>query len=178
MKWTIFICLLVSVQIFGQKIIWKEDQKLTWDDFKSPVSRKSNKDVVAYTHCGWEYSVVTSSNPASPVKIEVLTIFNKDKSWKDVKRINDYVLLHEQKHFDIAELYARKLRKEVMENIKTAGDYQKKFKAIYDRVLHEYRDFQIAYDKETQNGMNKEKQAEYNTSITEQLDQLNSYKKS
>lgn len=177
MRWSIF-CILISIQLFSQKIIWKEDQKLTWNDFKSPINRKGNKDVVAYTHCGWEYSVVTSSNPASPIKIEIETIFNKDKSWKDVKRINDYVLLHEQKHFDIAEIYARMLRKEVQENIKTSGDYNKSFKAIYNRISNEYRDFQIAYDRDTQNGMDKEKQAQYNTSITEMLATLNSYKKS
>ncbi|MBT2619785.1 MULTISPECIES: DUF922 domain-containing protein [Chryseobacterium] len=177
MRWSV-ICLLVSIQLFSQKIIWKEDQKLTWNDFKSSVNRKNNKDVVAYTHCGWEYSVITSSNPSSPVKIEILTIFNKDKSWKDVKRISDYVLLHEQKHFDIAEIYARKLRKEVLENIKTSSDFDKKFKAIYSRILNEYRDFQMAYDRDTQNGMDKEKQAQYNTIISEALENLNSYKKS
>lgn len=173
----VLICLFFSVQLWSQKIIWKEDQKLTWNDFKSSVNRKGNKDVVAYTHCGWEYSVVTSSNPTAPVKIEIETIFNKDKSWKDARRINDYVLLHEQKHFDIAEIFARKLRKEVVENIKTSADYYKNFKTIYSRISNEYRDFQIAYDRDTQNGMDKEKQAQYNTSISEALENLNSYKK-
>lgn len=162
--------------VFGQKIVWKEDQKLIWDQFRSPVNRKNNPDVVAYTHCGWEYSVIKSTNPKSPVTIEITTIFNEDKSWKDVNRINDYVLVHEQKHFDIAEIFARKLRKEVADRIKNSGEYDKSFKAIYNAVSTDYRNFQISYDKDTQHGINKEKQAEYNARISEELDNLKSYK--
>lgn len=178
MKLILLFCLLTVHAIFGQKIIWQEDRKLAWDDFKSPVSRKSNPDVVAYTHCGWEYSVIKSSNPKSPVKIEITTIFNEDRSWKDTKRINDYILLHEQKHFDIAELFARKLRKEVVEKIKTSGDYDKNFKAVYSKITTDYKNFQISYDKITEHGMNKEKQAEYNALIAEEIDHLKSYKAS
>ena len=178
MKWIFLVFLIAANTVFGQKINWKEDQKLGWDNFKSSVNRKSNPDVVAYTHCGWEYSVVKSTNPKSPVTIEISTIFNEDRSWKDVKRINDYVLLHEQKHFDIAEIFARKLRKEVSEKIKTSGDYDKVFKTIYNTISTDYRNYQISYDKDTQHGMNKEKQAEYNAAISEQLDNLKSYKAS
>lgn len=178
MKWIFLVCLLAVQTAFGQKIIWKEDQKLIWNQFKSPVNRKNNPDVVAYTHCGWEYTVVKSPNPKSPVTIKITTIFNEDKSWKDVKRINDYVLLHEQKHFDIAEIFARKLRKEVAEKIRTSGDYDKAFRTIYNTVSTDYRNFQISYDKDTKHGMNKEKQAEYNTLISEELENLKSYKAS
>ncbi|MBK1896323.1 DUF922 domain-containing protein [Chryseobacterium paridis] len=177
MKWSI-VCLLISAQLWSQKIIWDDQRKLEWSNFQSKVNAMKNPDVVAYTHCGWEYSTVVSSDPSVPVKIMINTIFREDKSWKDVKRINDYALLHEQKHFDIAEIFARKLRKEVSENIKTSSDYQKKFKDIYSKISNEYKAFQTAYDKDTQNGMNKEKQAQYNTIIAEALENLNSYKKS
>jgi hypothetical protein len=33
----------------------------------------------------------------------------------------------------------------------------------------------MAYDRETRHGINKEKQAEYNNTISEQLDNLKSY---
>jgi len=178
MKWILLGLFLFTNALFGQKIIWKEDRKLVWDNFKSAVSRKNNSDVIAYTHCGWEYSVVKSTNPKSPVKIEITAIFNEDRSWKDVKRINDYVLLHEQKHFDIAELFVRKFRKEIAEKIKTSGDYNKNFSAVYSKISNDYKNFQMSYDKITEHGMNKEKQAEYNALIAEELDNLKSYKAS
>ncbi|MCT2560328.1 DUF922 domain-containing protein [Chryseobacterium herbae] len=176
MKLISLFCLLALNTLFGQKIIWNEDRKLVWEDFKSPVNRKNNPDVAAYTHCGWEYSVVKSTNPKSSVKIEITAIFNVDRSWKDTKRMNDYILLHEQKHFDIAELFARRLRKEVEEKIKTSGDYDKNFKTLYQKISNDYKNFQISYDKITEHGINKEKQAEYNALIAEEIDHLKSYK--
>ncbi|WP_241286312.1 DUF922 domain-containing protein [Chryseobacterium arthrosphaerae] len=171
-----FIFCLFSVQMaFSQKIMWQEEQKLVWDNFKSPVNRKNNPDVAAYTNCGWEFSVVKSSNPKSPVTIKIQAIFNEDKSWKDVKKINDYILLHEQKHFDIAELFVRKFRKAVAEKISTSGDYNKYFKTIYNAISIDYKNFQISYDRDTRHGMDKEKQAEYNAAISQELDNLKSY---
>ncbi len=49
---------------------------------------------------------------------------------------------HEQGHFDIAEIYARKLRKEFLENVKTEKDYQLKFKLIYQVMYGEFLDYQ------------------------------------
>jgi len=178
MKWISLCFFLFANALFGQKIIWQEDRKLVWDNFKSPVNRKNRPDVAAYTHCGWEYSVVKSTNPKSPVKIEIAAIFNEDRSWKDVKKINDYILLHEQKHFDIAEMFVRKFRKEIQEKIKTSGDYNKNFKAVYSKISNDYKNFQMSYDRITEHGMNKEKQAEYNAIIAEELDNLKSYKAS
>lgn len=175
MKWSVF-SLLISAQLLSQKILWDEYRRLTWNDFKSPVSRKYNKNVIAYTHCGWEYSFVKSSDPKAAIHIEVKTFFDEDKSWKDARRINEDVLLHEQKHFDIAEMYARQLRREIAEKIKTSKDYDQYFKSIYQRISSEYRAFQMEYDRNTEHGMNREKQSQYNIVITEDLDRLKSYK--
>lgn len=178
LKFIAVLCSLFSIQALSQKISWSENTKLKWENFQSPVNRKSNPDVVAYTHCGWEYSVVKSSNPKASIEFNVETIFNEDKSWKDAKRTNDYVLLHEQKHFDIAEIFARKLRKEVQEKIKTSSDFDKYFKGIYAAISNDYKNFQITYDKETEHGINKEKQTEYNTFISSELENLKNFKTS
>lgn len=177
MKFFLIVCLLVFSTLSAQKINWSENEKLVWDNFQSKRNNLGGSTVVAYTHCGWEFSAITSSDPKVPVKIDIQTIFNEDKSWKDVKRINDYVLVHEQKHFDIAEIHARKLRKEVSEKIKTSADYHKFFKTIYAKISSEYKSFQATYDRITEHGMNKEKQAEYNALISEELEKLKNYKK-
>lgn len=177
MKFFSIVFLLIFNGLSAQKIFWSETHKLVWDNFKSKRNNLGGSNVVAYTHCGWEYSVITSSDPKVPVKMEIQTVFNEDKSWKDDKRINDYVLLHEQKHFDIAEIHARKLRKEVSEKIKTTSDYNKFFKLIYAKISSEYKNFQATYDRFTEHGMNKEKQAEYNILISEELEKLKNYQK-
>lgn len=178
MKLIFLVCFLIANTLWGQKIIWEEDRKLNWGNFKSKINNQRGTNVVAYTNCGWVYSVVKSSDPKAPVKIEIETVFNEDKSWKDEKRINDYVLGHEQKHFDIAEVFARKLRKEVTEKIKTSGDFNKYFQGIYNRILKDYRNFQASYDRDTKHGMDEVQQAEYNRIIAEELENLKSYKAS
>jgi len=177
MKFFSIVFLLIYSGLSAQKIYWSEDRKLVWDNFKSKRNNLGGSTVVAYTHCGWEYSAITSSDPKVPVKMTIETVFNEEKSWKDDKRINDYVLLHEQKHFDIAEIHARKLRKEVSEKIKTTADYNKLFKGIYAKISSEYKNFQAVYDRITEHGMNKEKQAEYNALISEELEKLKNYQK-
>ncbi|MFY1046154.1 DUF922 domain-containing protein [Chryseobacterium sp. GP-SGM7] len=177
MKFFLIVFLLVFNILSAQKINWSEDQKLVWDNFKSKTNNLGGSTVVAYTHCGWEFSAITSTDPKVPVKIEIQTIFNEDKSWKDDKRINDYVLVHEQKHFDIAEIHARKLRKEVSEKIKNTSYYNKFFKTIYAKISSEYKNFQAKYDRMTEHGMNKEKQTEYNIMISEELEKLKNYQK-
>nr|WP_315027750.1 DUF922 domain-containing protein [uncultured Chryseobacterium sp.] len=176
MKVIYVFCLFSTIVLSGQKIIWKEGEKLNWNNFKSPINKKNNTDIAAYTNCGWEYSVIKSSNPKSPVTFEIRATFTENKSWKDVKKINDHILLHEQKHFDIAELFVRKFRKVVAEKIKTSGDYDRLFKTIYNTISNDYKNFQMSYDKDTRHGMDTEKQAEYNTAVSEELENLKSYK--
>lgn len=178
MKWIFAACFLASGLFYGQKIYWQEGLKLKWENFKSRVNNQGGSNVVAYTNCGWSYSYVKSSNPKAPIRIKVETIFNENQSWKDDKRINDYVLLHEQKHFDAAEVFARKLRKELSEKIKTSSDFDRYFKTVYNRILKEYQAFQKQYDAETKNGMVEEKQAEYNRMIAEELEHYKNYRTS
>lgn len=177
MKYVFLGLFLISNHLWSQKIEWKENKKLVWSNFKSEINNQRGKDIVAYTHCGWVYSVVKSSNPKGAAKVNIETVFNEDKSWKDAEKINDYVLNHEQKHFDIAEIFARKIRKEIIGKIKTSSDYDKYFQPMYNRILKDYKNFQALYDGVTEHGMNKEKQAEYNILINEELEQLKNYQK-
>lgn len=176
MKLTFVFCLLAANVMFGQTIVWQEGKKLIWDNFKSPVNKVNTLNVAAYSNCGWEYSVVKPSNPVLPVKIEIKAVFNEDKSWKDNRKIDEYILLHEQKHFDIAELFVRKFRKQVAEKIINSGDYDRLFRSIYNMISSEYKRFQAAYDKDTRHGMNEERQSEYNAIISQELENLKSYR--
>lgn len=175
MRYIIF-CIFISTHIFCQKIEWKEDLKLKWNNFKSESNIMNNSDIVAYAHCGWEYSAVVSSDKLTPVIIKIEAIFIEDKSWKDDKKISDYSLLHEQKHFDIAEIFARKLRREVSEKIISSADYIESFYKIYNKITKEYNNFQSLYDQDTKNGTNKAKQKEYNSIIINELELLKDYK--
>lgn len=167
-----FFILLIS----AQKIYWSETKKLTWNDFKGKSNLGKDSSVVAFANVGMGYSAETTTNPKAPVKIKVSVFFDQQKSWKVDYIKGDRVLHHEQLHFDIAELFGRKLRKKIVEKIKNSQDYQTIFVDIYKTNLAEYKSFQNQYDKETNHGLNEEKQLFYNNLIAEELKKLNNYR--
>src|SRR5690349_706212 len=83
-------------------ISWSGDRLLTWEDFK--CEPKTGTDAVASTSTslGIAYQLVDGK-----LTYDVTCNFSKVKSWGSMK--TDYILAHEQGHFDITEIYARKL---------------------------------------------------------------------
>lgn len=173
----LFPLLFLFTSLFSaQKIEWSPNQKLEWNNFKAPKNYKSPTDnSAAYTYCGISYNVTKSSLPQGKVSIKVKSVFYEDKSWKKTENPGDYLLKHEQLHFDIAELFARKIRKMVEEKIKNSADFDRYFRKEYDVLYREYQNFQTAYDKDTRNSIIPEKQEAYNRMVYQMLWELSDY---
>lgn len=161
---------------FSQKIVWSENFKLNWSHFKSlQNSMKADTTVVSYSSCGLKYTVYKDKT-YNRLLIKIDATFDPSKSWKHPSKTKNLKINHEQGHFDIAELYARKLRKEFKENVKTEKDYQFKFKLIYQMLYGEFLDYQDYYDKITKRGTDAAKQNELEVEIKSQLKKLEAYK--
>ena len=91
----------------------KTERLLTWDDFKG----RADKSTGYYAETQWELSfgkIGFRSDQEIPLKDLVLTLkFNEKKSWVVRGKETPELLKHEQGHFDIAEIYARKIRKKL-----------------------------------------------------------------
>ena len=94
--------------------------------------------------------------------------FQKPRSWGRSK--TDYILNHEQGHFDIAEIFARKLNKKMSEYQFNKTTYKNDLKNIYDGITTEKEVFQDQYDKETDHSRKKEQQAEWLKKIEKMLE--------
>lgn len=167
----LIIFLLFSFQEKKDIIVWQEGKLLNWDDFRGKPAKRFS---AASTHYN---TLKTTEEKGNKVEVVVEAIFYKNKSWKKVSWINQQVLEHEQKHFDIVELYARKLRKQIQErkyssytNLKTVTD------SLYDVMDKEMDVFQDKYDDETDASMNGDKQREWNKKIMEGIEALSLYK--
>lgn len=172
----VVFCFLCTLVLRAQKIEYHPQQKLTWDNFKAPKNYKSLSDKsAAYTFCGISYEVTKSGNPKGKAEVKVKAFFVEDKSWKKMPNPGNYLLQHEQLHFDIAEIFARKIRKMVTEKIKTTEDFDRYFKTEYNQLFQEYSDFQTTYDRETQNSINHEKQEFYHQKVAQMLRDLEDY---
>lgn len=102
-------------------LLWQENKDLKIEDFRAQVKDTlktgNHKFLGAISAISIEYYSYQRSKFSVP-DFTIKTYFDKDNSWMLVK--NSYVLQHEQIHFDISELYARKMRKSV-ESLRQKG---------------------------------------------------------
>ncbi len=166
-----FFILLFSFKEDKDILVWDETRPLTWDDFRGKPQKRF---AAASTHYDM-YKTTEQKDKIVEVKVEA--VFLCHKSWKKVSWINQSVLDHEQKHFDIDELYARKLRKLIKErlyssyeNVKTVSD------SLYEVIDKEMDLYQDKYDNETDGSMDGGKQREWQKKIMEEIHALSPYK--
>lgn len=154
--------LLFLLQFEEDFIKWNENRKLTWEDFKAPPIKMGSTAAMTTTHLGFSYNVVNGK-----ITYKIDCQFEKNKSWGLVK--NDWILKHEQGHFDIAEIFARRLNKAVGNYQFNKSTFQKDLDAIYKSVVDEKEKIQQQYDDETDYSRNKAKQEEWITKIDAEL---------
>ena len=102
------------------------------------------------------------------MSIDVGCEFFPEKSWYRPELCDSIILSHEQLHFDIAELHARKLRKKLAETQFTEN-IREEIREIYDDMLKRLYIFQNRYDRETNFSRNLQKQLFWNQEIAREL---------
>jgi predicted secreted Zn-dependent protease len=85
------------------------------------------------------------------------------------------ILKHEQGHFDIAEIFARKLHKRMKEYRFNQSTYQTDLREIYSSITAEKEAFQDLYDNETDHSRKKDVQEKWLKKISELLNDLKDY---
>jgi hypothetical protein len=160
------ICLAVAGRLFGQEVIvWDSASKLTWADFRGKADEKS--PYVAVTASGIRYRLMIGSQGLTD---SVVAEFYPEESWK--KGGSESQLMHEQGHFDITEVFARKLRKRIQEYVPKRGSLAKQLNLVYEEVEKERELEEELYDKETSHSTNAGRQAEWNARILRELKEL------
>ena len=106
----LFLCFF-CIQNDESVLSWDASYKLSWSDFKAKPN--TNSSAVAITASGiiFGFSIKqTDKNKVVSFTTDVYAHFYPEQSWYKMKRANNHILQHEQLHFDITELYARKFR--------------------------------------------------------------------
>lgn len=172
----IFFILAVDSSFSQQqeKIEWMEGQKLTWADFKG-----TPKQGVAYeanTNSGISFSWNYSTESGQPVlKYEVVTNFFPQLSWVKEQEEDEYLLGHEQLHFDISELHARKLRKAIDE-YEPGKNIRRDLNRLYESIEKDRVAMQNLVDAETIHSTNKEAEAVWRKLVKKELAKLRAYR--
>jgi hypothetical protein len=170
----LLILIIISINMCGNitikedknKIYWDKNKPLTWKDFQGKVSSKTATSV-AYTTVDFKYSVLTKHS------IQVSNCFLKDQSWVKKHYQLQEILAHEQYHFNISEVFARRMRKE-METVTFPST--KNVQQIFDHWIKKYNAEQELYDKETSHSQIEAEQLRWQKKIDNELIELEAYK--
>lgn len=161
--------LLAAITFYQTSLIpWKSTRKLSWDDFKATPDAGSSNAALTSSSINIEFGFDNTG-----LQYSIKCSFDKNKSWVRIK--NTDVLGHEQGHFDLAEVYARKLNKAMKEykfNAKTVSDDVNK---LYDGMMKQHHEMQNTYDQETDYSRNKPKQEEWKKKILADLKNLEAF---
>ena len=156
---------------------WSSDYKLQWSDFQGAPN--NNSDAAATTASGitFSYRLSETDGNITDFVADVTAHFYPNKSWYKPEQVSNHILEHEQLHFDITELHARKLRQQISK-LSVSNSVGNKLDALHVQILQELSTMQNNYDAASDFSRNREQQKFWNDSITEQLNTLNSFAKS
>lgn len=144
---------------------WKNHSRLSWDDFQGPVNAASD-EAAAATHCGIGFRTNTLSGKPEVI---VYNTFYVKKSWVRPDARMSSILEHEQGHFDLCELYTRKMEKAMQRVNLGAKNFKETLLRIYDEISNEYENRQQAYERETSHGTNFPRQKKWTNTISREL---------
>jgi hypothetical protein len=166
----ILLTFLCYQKNFAQDTIyWRPDYKLKWEDFQGIPD--TNSQFGAVSRPGLKYHL--SANEDS-LTVGVICFFIRSKSWSKYKK-SDTLLMHEQLHFDIAELFARKLRKAFAEHKFNYPTARRDFNDLFLFNKQERLKMDSLYDKETDLSRNRKQQLLWNKKVKAELDKLKKF---
>jgi len=169
MRILLLICIISasfnSRSDLGETILWGTKQ-LEWTDFKGLPDMSFPS--AAVSACVLHMELSDSTSHLANARIE--TLFRKNASW--VKSKNNILLLHESGHFNIAELFARKLRAKLASKTFRAYNYDREVMNLYNQSNAEMEKYQDQYDRETDFSRNTSMQNAWQTRISSELSSL------
>jgi hypothetical protein len=149
-------------------IFYDGKTKLVWDDFQG---RPDNSvDFAALTSSGLGFNMAfSSSSDGETMTINVFCGYSKPESWVKPDKKTDYLLNHEQHHFDLTYIYTQEFIRKLQTAEFTKKNYEKVISKTFNDCEKELEEEQSKYDGETHHSVIKDKQEEWNKKIEAEL---------
>lgn len=162
-------------------IPWDQKRPIEWSDFLGiPPARPMAEAAMIDMRVSWRVQYVVSYDPSrggwrgevAPELVEVSNTMNPFGSWVISRKADPALLDHERRHFDLNEVYARRLQGELA-RIAASGRSADEVKQVLrarinetaDRVLSTLTGMQELYDSETAHGTDLSAQASWDSRI-------------
>jgi hypothetical protein len=170
---SILLFFLVNKIVAQEKdsiIYWSQYEPLVWADFEGI---KTDLSEAAAARSRLQIQVLTSLKVDGNYKCHYFATFNRKKSFTIVN--DSLVLNHEQIHFDIQELFVRKMRK-YFELLKIQGPQKTSIcRDVFNKYYKSLDSLQLLYDAETKHSIEKKSQLDWNREISIKLKALGDY---
>lgn len=138
------ICRIDDPEQYENLIIWHADRRLKIENFKGSIEKRPHQ-AVTYTTMNY-YSTVSPITGKATVVVE--NLFDCGMSYFKRSDRDSAVLAHEQLHFDIAEIYTRKFRKVIIEDLGSYKQFSDRHEEVFAEIMKEMRLRQDEYDAE------------------------------
>jgi len=135
---------------------------LTWDAFKGKPYGKEN--VLAVTWWKIDLNIQEENGKCT---YEIVPGIDTAKSF--TRTNEEWVLIHEQGHANLAVIYANRIQKLIAKYQGTAPSNYKKVERIYDSMCANLRQFQDLYDLRSDHGRSEHMQKKWNQWIDKEL---------
>ena len=172
-----YLSFFCTFTVFSQatefKLAWTENKPLTWADFQAEPGARERYD--ASTNSGISYSwSLSTHNGKEQFCYEVKSNFYPNLSWVKNGENNEHLLAHEQLHFDISELHARKLRKAIKE-YKVTSNIKQDLRDIYHQIETERQEMQNKFDLESRHSTEEEAEGKWQNYVKAELGRYRAY---
>jgi hypothetical protein len=152
----------------GGTLHWSASQPLALADFKSRPKP------------GEAHAALTSATIVAQVACQggqftghVQAAFDPAASWwREPATATPKLLRHEQLHFDITEVYARRLRQKLAAVRVPCAQLGSAFERLSQGVYAEWEKAEEQYDRDTNHGLKPEQQAQWEAQVQQQLREL------
>jgi len=149
-------------------IPWTPQSRLSWEDFQCSPKRGTDAVASTSTSLGIAYQVTDGQ-----LTYHITCNFSKAKSWGLMK--TDYILAHEQGHFDITEIFARKLHESLQNYTFNKKSFRRDINDIYQAIVQQKEEYQKMYDEESDHSRNRNLQYEWLERIQTLLRETEAY---
>ncbi len=163
------------------RLLWSS-RPITWDDFWAPSPPGRDPQAAAAIAMVLQYQmvpVVAQEGPSWRARVDSLTVtaaMERDRSWALPDRRTPAGLLHEQRHFDLAEAYRRFLERSLRGISGTGSSASEAMQSllrlaesVFQEVLGRHSATQTQYDRETNHGRDAARQDEWERKISSWL---------
>jgi uncharacterized protein DUF922 len=148
---------------------WSAGRRLRWNDFRGrPPNGGAEVAKTAYAlFYAWKCR-------GDAFDFRVIAAFRPRQSWVKAVALNDAVLrrsalAHEQTHFDLSEVHARRMRRYFGALADACRKTDQELTRLAGRLIAEEKAEQQRYDAETNHGLRSDEQAAWTADVARQL---------